>query len=232
MIACCPTSIRARWCLRHVASVGIAGYRATFASAGRRSATTYDALGLGDVVERVTRGRIARDHLCHEDPMFTGGECLFGQCGSAQSHLRNNGVGLGDVFLFFGLFADELGRASPSNIRLSPSGRDAFTVDLRSRPTEATASAYARRVEREQHNLSGQSLGVGPDGAQLRPGGTTGLFGAPLPAPRYSRFGHRLHLSFAKAHQVTRPRRGGRITAWPTNPTISFSNCFVAFAGA
>lgn len=73
----------------------------------RRSSTTYDALGLGEVVERVTRGRIARDHLCHEDPMFIGDECLFGQCGSAQSHLRNNGVGLGDVFLFFGLFADE-----------------------------------------------------------------------------------------------------------------------------
>lgn len=39
--------------------------------------------------------------------MFTGGHCLFGQCGVAQSHLRNQGVGVGDVFLFFGLFADE-----------------------------------------------------------------------------------------------------------------------------
>jgi hypothetical protein len=73
----------------------------------RRSVTTYDHLGLGGIVERVTRGKIARDHLCHEDPMFTGGQCLFGQCGAAQSHLRNMGVGIGDVFLFFGLFADE-----------------------------------------------------------------------------------------------------------------------------
>ncbi len=72
----------------------------------RRSTTTYDHLGLGEIVERVTRGKIARDHLCHEDPMFTRGQCLFGQCGAAQSHLRNMGVGAGDVFLFFGLFAD------------------------------------------------------------------------------------------------------------------------------
>lgn len=72
-----------------------------------RSITTYDDLGLGEIVERITRGKIARDHLCHEDPMFTDGQCLFGQCGAAQSHLRNMGVGPGDVFLFFGLFADE-----------------------------------------------------------------------------------------------------------------------------
>jgi hypothetical protein len=73
----------------------------------RRSVTTYDDLGLGEIVERVTRGKIARDHLCHEDPMFRGGQCLFGQCGVAQSHLSNMGMGIGDVFLFFGLFADE-----------------------------------------------------------------------------------------------------------------------------
>lgn len=73
----------------------------------RRSTTSYRDLGLGDLVQQVTRGRIDPDHLCHEDPMFFGGRCLFGQCGAAQSHLRRQGVGLGDVFLFFGLFADE-----------------------------------------------------------------------------------------------------------------------------
>jgi len=50
----------------------------------------------------------AQLHLCHEDPMFFDGRCLFGQCGAAQSHLRRQGVGFGDVFLFFGLFADEI----------------------------------------------------------------------------------------------------------------------------
>lgn len=73
----------------------------------RCSVTSYEDLGLGEIVERVTHGKIARNHLCHEDPMFSGGQCLFGQCGAAQSHLRNMGVGAGDVFLFFGLFADE-----------------------------------------------------------------------------------------------------------------------------
>jgi len=73
----------------------------------RRSVTTYADVGLGEPVEQVTRGRIGRSHLCHEDPMFIGSECLFGQCGAAQSHLRNMGVGVGDTFLFFGLFAHE-----------------------------------------------------------------------------------------------------------------------------
>lgn len=72
-----------------------------------RSATSYADLGLGDIVEQATGGRITRDHLCHDDPMFIPGECLFGQCHAAQSHLRNQGVRTGDIFLFFGLFADE-----------------------------------------------------------------------------------------------------------------------------
>lgn len=75
--------------------------------ATRNSITTYDRLGLGDVVERLTRGRIDRAHLCHHDPMFVDDECIFGQCDAAQSHLSNQAVGIGDVFLFFGLFAEE-----------------------------------------------------------------------------------------------------------------------------
>lgn len=76
--------------------------------ATRSSITSYDDLGLGRLVERVTRGRITRDHLCHNDPMFVDGACIFGQCDAAQSHLGNQGVGVGDIFLFFGLFADEV----------------------------------------------------------------------------------------------------------------------------
>ena len=75
--------------------------------ASRNSLTTYADVGLGDVVKRITRGRISADHLCHHDPMFVDGRCYFGQCDSAQTHLRNNDVDVGDVFLFFGLFADE-----------------------------------------------------------------------------------------------------------------------------
>ena len=41
-----------------------------------RSHTSYEQLGLGDVVEQQTRGRIGRDHLCHEDPMFFDNFCV------------------------------------------------------------------------------------------------------------------------------------------------------------
>lgn len=71
-----------------------------------RSETTYDDLGLGDVVEEITKGRLTRGSLCHNDPMFDTRTCYFGQTGVAQSHLRNNNVGLGDVFVFFGLFSN------------------------------------------------------------------------------------------------------------------------------
>lgn len=38
--------------------------------------------------------------------MFEDGRCAFGQTGAAQSHLQNNDVGIGDLFLFFGLFSE------------------------------------------------------------------------------------------------------------------------------
>jgi len=75
-----------------------------------RSETSYEAAGLGKLVEQVTKGRISAGHLCHEDPMFLHGRCAFGQTGAAQTHLERNGVGAGDVFLFFGLFASRDGR--------------------------------------------------------------------------------------------------------------------------
>jgi hypothetical protein len=72
------------------------------------SRTTYGDLGLADHVAKASRGRLGADDLCHHDPMFlTGGTCAFGQTGAAQTHLEQQGVTPGDVFLFFGLFADE-----------------------------------------------------------------------------------------------------------------------------
>lgn len=71
----------------------------------RRSETTYLALGLGKIVEQMTKGRIGASNLCHQDPMFHDGRWAFGQTGATQSHLERNGVGVGDVFLFFGLFS-------------------------------------------------------------------------------------------------------------------------------
>lgn len=72
---------------------------------GGHSQTSYGDLGLGDEAKRASRGRLADADLCHHDPMFTDdGECLFGQCGAAQTHLERQGVGVGDAFVFFGLF--------------------------------------------------------------------------------------------------------------------------------
>ena len=70
-----------------------------------RSKTTYDDLGLGEVVEIATKGRISANNLCHHDPMFENGRCAFGQTAAAQGHLANHDIGVGDIFLFFGLFA-------------------------------------------------------------------------------------------------------------------------------
>lgn len=70
------------------------------------SPTTYGQLGLGDIVSHLTKGRLSANDSCHDDPMFADGYCWFGQSGSAQGHLRNQGVTTGDLFLFFGLFAD------------------------------------------------------------------------------------------------------------------------------
>ncbi len=76
------------------------------------SGTTWDDLGLGEQVARASRGRHSGDEECHHDPMFLpDGTCLFGQCGAAQTHLANREVGVGDVFVFFGLFRE--GREPP-----------------------------------------------------------------------------------------------------------------------
>lgn len=67
---------------------------------------------LGDVVEMLTRQRILPHHGAHLDPdlrvdalpRLPGWRPMLGQYGAAQSHLRNQGVGPGDVFLFFTVF--------------------------------------------------------------------------------------------------------------------------------
>jgi hypothetical protein len=75
------------------------------------SATCYADLGLGELAQAMSRGRVMPDDHCHHDPMFVGARCLFGQHGAAQSHLAGQGVGIGDIFLFFGLFRELEGGA-------------------------------------------------------------------------------------------------------------------------
>lgn len=68
--------------------------------------------GIGELVTVLTRGRFTQQSRAHLDPDLYPHSCprlpnwrpLFGQDGAAQSHLTNQGVGVGDLFLFFGWF--------------------------------------------------------------------------------------------------------------------------------
>jgi hypothetical protein len=76
--------------------------------------TTYGRLGgdVGALISDLTNKRLGPDSPCHLDPDIErellprrpGWRGAFGQTGAAQSHLDNQGVGPGDVFVFWGLF--------------------------------------------------------------------------------------------------------------------------------
>ena len=71
-----------------------------------RFETTHGDLGIGEAVEDATKGRHVGDRSpTIANPMFENGRCALGQTGESQTHLADNHVGVGDAFLFFGLFA-------------------------------------------------------------------------------------------------------------------------------
>ena len=74
--------------------------------ASNGESTTYAERGLADAAALASKGKHGGNSTCHDDPMFGDGHCWLGQVGAAQGHLRNQNVGTGDVFLFFGLFAE------------------------------------------------------------------------------------------------------------------------------
>lgn len=83
----------------------------------RQSRIRYDQVHfgqrrLGKIARDLTGGRITGAHGAHLDPDLVadafpradGWRPVLGQTGSAQGHLRNQGVTRGDLFLFFGVF--------------------------------------------------------------------------------------------------------------------------------
>ena len=68
----------------------------------------------GALVTDLTDGRVGSADSAHLDPDIAleslerkqGWRPIFGQRGAAQGHLRNNRVGPGDLFLFYGLFRE------------------------------------------------------------------------------------------------------------------------------
>jgi hypothetical protein len=83
----------------------------------KTSPIRYDELNwrgrnLGDLVNTLSRGKQLARYRAHLDPDLRedslqrnpGWRPSLGQVDKAQGHLRNEGVAVGDVFLFFGLF--------------------------------------------------------------------------------------------------------------------------------
>ena len=69
---------------------------------------------LGPLVESLTKGKISRKMRAHLDPDLEPGmlprqpgwRAIFGQTGAAAGHLKTRGVGMGDLFLYFGWFRE------------------------------------------------------------------------------------------------------------------------------
>ena len=67
---------------------------------------------MSNLVEDLTRGKMRGSSIAHLDPDLSASSLLrkegwtpsLGQTGAAQSHLASRGVGVGDLFLFFGWF--------------------------------------------------------------------------------------------------------------------------------
>ena len=72
----------------------------------------HGGVDIGRLVADLTHKRVGPRHRAHLDPDISRGTYprtegwrpLFGTSRSAQGHLRSQGVGAGDVFLFFGLY--------------------------------------------------------------------------------------------------------------------------------
>ncbi len=97
---------------------------------------SFGDMNVGDLVVELTGDAKRSRHFAHLDPdlradslpRLPGWKPLLGQTGSAQGHLRKQGVQAGDVFLFFGSF----------------------------RPVEQTADAWRfKRTERARHIIWG-----------------------------------------------------------------------------
>ena len=66
--------------------------------------TSYKYLGFGKEINQLSKKKIKPSDTCHYDPNLETGQ--FGQVGAAQTHLENNKVGIGDIFLFWGWFRE------------------------------------------------------------------------------------------------------------------------------
>lgn len=89
---------------------------------------------LGEYVADLTRGSVSPADFAHLDPdldanyldRMAGWKPLFGQTSAAQTHLLNNGVGRGDVFLFYAWFRAV--RCGPQGMAYDRSAPDVHAI--------------------------------------------------------------------------------------------------------
>ena len=87
-------------------------------------------LSLGQLVADLSRGRILPETPTHLDPDLnaasvprpSGWRSAFGQSGAAETHLQRQGVGPGDIFLFYGWFRQA--EVGDGRFRYLPNARD------------------------------------------------------------------------------------------------------------
>ena len=105
------------------------------------------------------RAHLDPDLSSHSIPRRQGWRPLFGQEGAAERHLENQGVGPGDIFLFFGLFREV--DKSPVGWQYLRSSRPihvlfgwlqvAERVVVSNWPTESTWALYHPHFQRGPH---------------------------------------------------------------------------------
>lgn len=101
----------------------------------RYADVTHRGVNWGELVADLSRGQCAAANRMHLDPdlradvlpRLGGWLPAFGQVSAAQKHLENRGIGPGDLFLFFGWFA-EVDRGADGRWRRKPGGLDCHMI--------------------------------------------------------------------------------------------------------
>ncbi|WP_092138065.1 hypothetical protein [Cupriavidus sp. YR651] len=174
-----------------------------------------DGLDISAMVSDLTRSSIDAETAVHVDPDLQehmlarapGWRPAFGQVASAQTHLQNQGVGRGDLFLFFGWFRNveqvngvwRYTRASPDihalfgwlqvGEVLAVTGRERAIANsypwLRDHPHVAGANRFSSR--NNTIYVAGDTLCLAGKGTKYRGGG---LFKRYVPSLQLTADGH------------------------------------------
>jgi len=149
---------------------------------GRPYGTIHNAgISLGSVVADLTGGQLGPGDRAHLDPDLDresvprppGWKPTFGQTAAAESHLRNQRVGPGDLFLFFGWFREV--EESTNRFRYRPDSPDRHLLfgwlQVAQRLPAATGGALPGWVRDHPHAVAAycnnDSLYVAAESLQL-----------------------------------------------------------------